>query len=145
MLFIIWFINLNFYVILDYKNSKFKNLIDDIAIDLWSYWNFANMKDIRRKCNPMVNLSQFTLKKKILSGVVVLVYDNAWMISGLKLSSTLPKVANKPWNQRQIKGDRWRPAKTPPMIKLVSLWLTLKEKFLQKFWINHLVRRSVLL
>ena len=75
MLFIIWFINLNFYVILDYKNSKFKNLIDDIAIDLWSYWNFANMKDIRRKCNPMMNLSQFTLKKYILSGVVVLVYN----------------------------------------------------------------------
>ena len=47
--------------------------------------------------------------------------DNAWMISGLKLSSTLPKVANKPWNQRQIKGDRWRPAKNPPMIKLVSV------------------------
>ena len=75
MLFIIWFINLNFYVILDYKNSKFKNLIDDITIDLWSYWKFANMKDIRRKCNPMVNLSQFTLKKYILSGVVVLVYN----------------------------------------------------------------------
>ena len=51
------------------------------------------------------------------------------MISGLKLSSTLPKVANKSWKQRQIKGDRWRPAKNPPMIKLVSLWLTLKEKF----------------
>ena len=33
MLFTIWFINLNFYVILDYKNSKFKDLIDDIAID----------------------------------------------------------------------------------------------------------------
>ena len=39
------------YIILDYKNSKFKYLIDDIAIDLWSSWNFVNMKDIRRKCN----------------------------------------------------------------------------------------------
>ena len=47
MLFIIWFINLNFYVILDYKNSKFKDLIDDITIDLWSFWNFANMEGIR--------------------------------------------------------------------------------------------------
>ena len=64
MLFIIWFINLNFYVILDYKNLKFKDLIDDIAINLWSFWNFANMKDIRRKFNPTVNLSQFTSKKK---------------------------------------------------------------------------------
>ena len=64
MLFIIWFINLNFYVILDYKNLKFKDLIDDIAINLWSFWNFANMEDIRRKCNPTVNLLQFTSQKK---------------------------------------------------------------------------------
>ena len=56
MLFTIWFINLNFYIILDYKNSKFKDLIDDITIDLWSFWNFANMEDIRKKCNSMVNL-----------------------------------------------------------------------------------------
>ena len=60
MLFTIWFINLNFYVILDYKNSKSKNLIDDIPIDIWSFLNFANMEDIRRKCNPIMNFSQFT-------------------------------------------------------------------------------------
>ena len=48
-------------IILDYKNSKFKYLIDDIAIDLWSSWNFASMKDIRKnKCNPIVDLSKFT-------------------------------------------------------------------------------------
>ena len=78
MLFTIWFIDLNFYVILDYKNSKFKDLIDNIAIDLWSFWNFANMKNLRRKYNPMVNLSQFTSKKKkiLLSRVVVLVYNH---------------------------------------------------------------------
>ena len=58
--------------------------------------------------------------------------DNAWMISGLKLSSTLPKVANKSWKQRTIKGDRWRPAKNPPMTKLVSLW----------FWFEGKVYRS---
>ena len=62
MLFTLWFINLKFYVILDYKNSKFKDLIDDIAINLWYFWNLANIKDIRRKCNPMVNLLQFTSK-----------------------------------------------------------------------------------
>ena len=72
MLYIIWSINLNFYVILDYKNSKFKDLINDITIDLWPFWNFANMEDIRRKCNPMVNLSQFTSNKKILNGIIVL-------------------------------------------------------------------------
>ena len=56
MLFTIWFINLNFNVILDYKNSKYKNLFDDIAIDFWSFWNFTNVKDIKRKCNSVVNL-----------------------------------------------------------------------------------------
>ena len=56
MLFTIWFINLNFNVILDYKNSKYKNLFDDIAIDFLSFWNFTNVKDIKRKCNSVVNL-----------------------------------------------------------------------------------------
>ena len=75
MLFIIWSINLNFYLIIDYKNSKFKDLIDDITIDFGYSWNFASMEDIRRKYNPMVNFSQFTSNKKILSKVIVLVYN----------------------------------------------------------------------
>ena len=33
------------------------------------------MKDIRRKYNPMVNLSNFTSNKKKFGGVVVLVYN----------------------------------------------------------------------
>ena len=79
MLFTLWFISLKFYVILDYKNSKFKDLIDDIAINLWYFWNLANIKDIRRKCNPMVNLLQFTsIYIYILSGVVVLVYNQVY-------------------------------------------------------------------
>ena len=44
-------------IILDYKMSKFKNLIDGIAIDFLSSWKFSNMEDIRRKCNLIVNLS----------------------------------------------------------------------------------------
>ena len=64
-------------IILDYKNPKFKYLIDDIIIDLWSSWNFANVEDIRRKCNPMVDLPKFIFnnKKKILNRVVVLDYN----------------------------------------------------------------------
>ena len=42
-------------MILDYKKLKFKYLIDDIAIDLRSFENFANNKDIRRKCNSTVD------------------------------------------------------------------------------------------
>ena len=57
MLFTIWFINLNFYIILDHKKLKYKNLFDDIAIHFLSFWNFANVEDIKRKCNSMVNLS----------------------------------------------------------------------------------------
>ena len=37
------------------------------------------MKDIRRKCNPMMNLSKFTSNKKILSGVITLVYNQVTM------------------------------------------------------------------
>ena len=56
-------------------------MIDDITIVLWSSWKFANTEDIRRKCNPIVDLSKFTSnnnnkkKKERLSGVVALVYN----------------------------------------------------------------------
>ena len=35
-----------------------------------SFEKFANIKDVRRKFNPIVDLSKFTFNKKILSGVV---------------------------------------------------------------------------
>ena len=57
-------------IILDYKNLKFKYLIDDITIDFWSSRNFTSIEDLRRKCNPMVDLSKFISNKKILSEVV---------------------------------------------------------------------------
>ena len=50
-------------------------MIDDITIDFWSSGNFAIMDDIRRKCNPMMDLLKFTSNKKILSGVVALGYN----------------------------------------------------------------------
>ena len=62
-------------IILDYKNFQFKQLIDGIAIDLSSSGNFASMVDIRRKYNPMIDLSKFTFNKKILSKVVTLNYN----------------------------------------------------------------------
>ena len=48
---------------LDYKNLKFKYLIDDIAINIWSFQNFESMNHIRRKCNLMVDLSNTGLIK----------------------------------------------------------------------------------
>ena len=52
-------------MILKYKNLKLKNLIDNIVIDLWLFWNFANIEDIKRKCNPMVDLSNSNPLKNI--------------------------------------------------------------------------------
>ena len=46
------------------QNLKFKYMINNIAIDLWSLWKFEIMEDIRRKCNLIVVLSKFTSKKK---------------------------------------------------------------------------------
>ena len=48
------------------------------------------------------------------------------------------KVNNK------VRGDRWRPAKNPPMAKLVPLWFFVKENE-RKFLNGYLLRRSVLL
>ena len=48
-------------MLVNYKNLKFNYLIDDINIDIWFYGNFTSIEDIRRKYNPIVNLSKFTL------------------------------------------------------------------------------------
>ena len=50
-------------------------MVDDIIIDFWSFGTFAGIKDVRRKCNPMMGLSVFTFNKKILSKIVVLGYN----------------------------------------------------------------------
>ena len=49
---------------------QFKQFVNNIAINLKFSRIFASMKDIRRKCNPIVNLSKFTFNKKILITVV---------------------------------------------------------------------------
>ena len=54
-------------IFLDYKSLKFKFLIDDIVIDFLFSEYFASIEHIRRKYNPIVNLSKFTSNKKILS------------------------------------------------------------------------------
>ena len=43
---------------LDYKNLKFKYLINDIDINIWSFQNFENMKHI----SFTINLSQSMTK-----------------------------------------------------------------------------------
>ena len=62
-------------IILNYKNLKFKYLIDNIYIYLWSSWNFASIEDIIITSNLAVRYSKFTSNKKILNGVVVLGYN----------------------------------------------------------------------
>ena len=37
--------------------------------------NFASMENIRRRCNPTVDLLKFSSNKKILSKVVILSYN----------------------------------------------------------------------
>ena len=53
------------YIILDHKNLKFKYLIDDITIDIWSSWKFACMNNIIRTCNLTIIFSKFTYNKTI--------------------------------------------------------------------------------
>ena len=67
--------------------------MDYIAIDIWSYENFASMEDVRRKCYPMVDLSKFTSNKMILRRVVVIDYNQVCIV---KLCSTMQSSqANK--------------------------------------------------
>ena len=67
--------------------------MDYIVIDLWSYENYASIKDVRRKYYPMVDLSKFTSNKMILRGVVIIGYNQVCII---KLCSTMQSSqANK--------------------------------------------------
>ena len=63
-----------------YKILKFKYLIDDMTIDLWSFGNFASIEDIKRNCNPMVDLSKFISNKKIFSEIVILDYITKFVV-----------------------------------------------------------------
>ena len=69
-------------------------MIDDIAIDLWYFLNFANIEDIRKKCNPMVNLSQFTSKIYIYIYIYIewsrLVHGSVWVEFVPNLELTRP-------------------------------------------------------
>ena len=56
-------------------------MIDDMAINFWSYGNFAKIEDIYiwRKCNLILDLLKFiSNKKKILSEIVVLSYNQVF-------------------------------------------------------------------
>ena len=50
-------------------------MIDNITIDLQFFENFANIEDIRRKCNQNVDFSKFISNKKILIEVIALSYN----------------------------------------------------------------------
>ena len=67
ILFIIRFINLFFM----HKNLKFKYLINNIIIDLYSFRNFTSVKDTKKN-DPITNLLKFISNKNILSEVVFL-------------------------------------------------------------------------
>ena len=49
MLFIIWSINLFLYIVLDYKNLKFKYLIDGIAINFFYFLKILQGWRIKKK------------------------------------------------------------------------------------------------
>ena len=53
------------------NNFKLQKL-DDKVINLGSFGNFVDLKDIKRKYNSMMNLSKFTSNKKILNEIVAL-------------------------------------------------------------------------
>ena len=74
-----------FYINLDYKNMKFKHLIDKRTIDFWSFGKFASIEDIRRKYNLIMDLLKLISNKNILSKVIIAIlskrrsYYNYWL------------------------------------------------------------------
>ena len=66
IIFIEWSINffLLLCIIIDYKNLKFKHLIDDITINFLFLRSFASMDDMRSKYNLIMDLSKFRFNEK---------------------------------------------------------------------------------
>ena len=100
MLFTIRSINLFLGIILYYKNLKFKHLVDNIVIDLRFSRNFTSMEVIRRECYLIVDLLKFSSNKKILSGVVVLSYNQV-CCQTLSLLNYLINVIGKSYRIRR--------------------------------------------
>ena len=57
-------------IILNYKNSQFEQFIDNVIFCLQFSRNFVSMKDIKRKCILIVDLSKSISNKNILNKVV---------------------------------------------------------------------------
>ena len=64
MLFTIQSVNLFHIYNFRLWNSKFKHLIDDLTINIWFSRSFVSMKDIRKKCNLIIDFSKFMFNKK---------------------------------------------------------------------------------
>ena len=69
------------------NNFKLQKL-DDKVINLGSFGNFVDLKDIKRKYNSMINLSKFISNKKILNEIIAL------CSCVLKILSILNKIKN---------------------------------------------------
>ena len=53
-------------------------MFNEIAIDIWSSWNFTCMKNIITTCNLMVRFSKFTLNIKIYEEFVEFLSKLIW-------------------------------------------------------------------
>ena len=72
------------------QKLEFKQLIDDITINLWSPWNFVSIKNIWIYYNLTVDLSKFTLNLEIWVWVQVtldVILKNVTLTDNLLLNS----------------------------------------------------------
>ena len=53
-------------------------MFNEIAIDLWFFWNFTCMKNIIKTCNLMVRFSKFTLNTEIYEEFVKFIFKLIW-------------------------------------------------------------------
>ena len=49
-----------------------------LIFDFFLFFYFASIKNIRNKCNSIIDLSKFTFNKKVLSEFVILVYNQVY-------------------------------------------------------------------
>ena len=107
MLFTIWFI-----IILDYKNSKIKHLIDDVSYLSLIFLKFCKYGGYKKKCNLIMELLKLISNKKniewscclnlqpnlllnFVQSLIILCKDSNWIGPNIRLGFSLKSPNNK--------------------------------------------------
>ena len=107
-------------------------MFNEIAIDIWSSWNFTCMKNIITTCNLMVRFSKFTLNIKIYEEFVEFLSKLIWRET-LFLNNLSVHLNLDPFGMSMVSDDKM------VFMVCVCLSLSLFGLVVSKISLNQLI------